>query len=100
MPRSAWACGSAMFTMVASRTTISWETAMTASAIQRRGCGAPVDGPALGAPGEVEVVPGMVKPSVLRIFGESGRRRTVVLIAEHRDQHLVDDLGEERVIGG
>lgn len=90
-----------MFTIVASSTTISCETAMTASAIQRRGCGAPVDVPAPGAPGAVEVVPGMVKPSVLRMSRKrSGLRRAVVLIAENRDQHLVDDLGEERVIGG
>ncbi|GAB4102514.1 hypothetical protein GCM10028790_15320 [Micromonospora taraxaci] len=73
---------------------------MTANAIQRRGCGAPVDVPAPGAPGAVEVVPGMVKPSVLRDVGESGLGRAVVLVAEYRDQHLVDDLGEERVVGG
>src|SRR3954452_19543491 len=35
--RSAWACGRAMFTMVASRTTISWAMPMKASAFQRCG---------------------------------------------------------------
>ncbi|GAA4551669.1 hypothetical protein GCM10023097_44250 [Streptomyces collinus] len=31
--RSLWMCGSAMFTMVMSRTTINWQEAMTSSAI-------------------------------------------------------------------
>src|SRR5689334_25412193 len=35
MPRSAWAEGRAMFTMVASSTTISWASAMKTSAFQR-----------------------------------------------------------------
>src|SRR6478609_5891726 len=40
MPSAAWACGSAMFTMVASRMTINCERAMTASASQRFGSSA------------------------------------------------------------
>ncbi len=39
MPRSVWAEGRAMFTMVASSTTISWASAMKASAFQRLGSG-------------------------------------------------------------
>src|ERR1041384_7051471 len=35
MPRSCWAEGRAMFTMVASSTTISWASAMKVSAFQR-----------------------------------------------------------------
>src|SRR5882757_10718211 len=38
IPRSCWAEGSAMFTMVASRTTISWASAMKLSAFQRLEC--------------------------------------------------------------
>ncbi|GAA3080050.1 hypothetical protein GCM10020254_25460 [Streptomyces goshikiensis] len=34
--RAVWMCGSAMFTIVASRTTISWHAAMTRSAIPER----------------------------------------------------------------
>src|SRR5262245_20768481 len=37
MPRSAWACGRAMFTIVESSTTMSWATATTARASQRLG---------------------------------------------------------------
>lgn len=39
MPRSVWAEGRAMFTMVASSTTISWARAMNANAFQRLGSG-------------------------------------------------------------
>src|SRR5690242_2308933 len=39
MPRSCWALGSAMFTMVESSTTISWAREMKTSAFQRRGSG-------------------------------------------------------------
>src|SRR3954447_11271491 len=39
MPRSVWAEGSAMFTIVESSTTISWAMAMKASAFQRWGSG-------------------------------------------------------------
>ncbi|GLW00448.1 hypothetical protein Slala05_40790 [Streptomyces lavendulae subsp. lavendulae] len=34
--RAVWMCGSAMFTIVASRTTMSWHAAMTASATPGR----------------------------------------------------------------
>src|SRR3954462_15758767 len=44
--RSAWACGRAMFTMVASRTTISWAMPMKANAFHRCGSGAGVVVPA------------------------------------------------------
>src|SRR5690349_5039767 len=40
MPNASWACGNAMFTMVASRMTINCERAMTASASQRFGSSA------------------------------------------------------------
>ncbi len=39
MPRSRWADGRAMFTIVASSTTMSWAMAMTTSPHQRRGSG-------------------------------------------------------------
>src|SRR5437660_1186718 len=39
MPRSCWACGSAMFTIVESSTTINWAREMNHSAFQRRGSG-------------------------------------------------------------
>src|SRR3954463_9785888 len=45
-PRSAWAVGSAMFTTVASSTTISWASATTASVHQRRGDGGATESPA------------------------------------------------------
>src|SRR3954451_5139132 len=44
MSRAFWADGRAMFTTVASSTTISWASAMKTRAIQRRGTGGPETG--------------------------------------------------------
>ncbi|GAA4742417.1 hypothetical protein GCM10025783_12250 [Amnibacterium soli] len=55
-PRSAWAAGRAMFTTVASSTTISWARATTASVHQRREDGAAASGEAAGGAAEGEEV--------------------------------------------
>src|SRR4051812_37047615 len=59
IPRSRCACGRAVLTMVASSTTINCATAMTLSAIQRRGSGAgDVPGAEVGEVVVSETVPG------------------------------------------
>src|SRR5689334_15805847 len=58
MPRSVWADGRAMFTMVASSTTISWASAMKTSAFQR--LASPVFST---APGAFEAVADMGVPT-------------------------------------
>src|SRR5690242_3601889 len=94
MPRSCWAEGRAMFTMVASRTTISWASAMKTSAFQRLasplGAAAPR---ALRADSDMEVPTSGLRDGKREEEREAGREegppsRTELSDAEPSDTEL------------
>src|SRR3982750_4644172 len=63
MCNAAWACGSAMFTIDASRMIMSWATPMTASAIQRRSWVVVIgSSPCLSSSGDVRLGPKRTAP--------------------------------------